>query len=555
MRTQADENGIHVKAYAGTTGILLAMDIEAEKRAGLLGFAVERRKEGESDKRWLMGQLHFPKVEHKPGVPVPTNVAPIQKFRWSDFAVSPGTAYEYTLHPVYGAPGRTELEPGPTVILQTAGTRQGEHAILFNRAAAASQAFSRTFPEVERILDEELQRARNEKREAHATLPPEVLQWLSRGLLEQIVGFLERGRDESWALDIAIYEYELPTIVQAVEAAQTRGVQVRIVYHAKPGDPQTAVNEQNLAAIAPASKRARLTSHICHHKFIVLSRLEKGTRLPQAVLCGSSNFTENGVYRQANVVHVVEHSDIAQDYLDLFEVLFRGDDPDATRTYITAANPIALSQPLFAGFSPRSKQTDLQAFVAAIQSARRDVLFCTVFQLDDSIANALLGHPHDAVLRYGLQNTRSQITGYHADCTADFCATAMLSTGLEGFLKETTAGQRGNILIHTKIILVDFTSDAPIVISGSHNFSYAASHWNDENFLIMRGNRDIADAYGCEVLRLYDHYRFRSRIKECGSDEKSKPLTLTEDESWTDPYFEEGSLKMADRLRFAGRQL
>ncbi len=555
MRKQADENGIHVKAYAGTTGVLLAMDIEPEKRAGLLGFAVERKKEKESDKKWLMGQLHFPGVEHKPGDLVPTNEAPIQKFRWSDFAVYPGTAYEYTLHPVYGIPGRVKLEPGPTVAVQTAGTQQGEHSILFNRAAAASQAFPRTFPEAGRALDEELQRARKEKREAHVTLPPEVLQWLSRGLLEQIVGFIERGRDQNWALDIAIYEYELPAIVQAVEAAQARGVQVRIAYHAKPGDPQTAVNEHNLAGIASASRRARITPHICHHKFIVLSKLEGGTRLPQAVLCGSTNFTENGVYRQANVVHVVERCDIAQHYLDLFEVLFRGDDPVATRTYITTANQIDLSPPLFAGFSPRRKETDLQAFVASIQAARRDVLFCTVFQLDDSIANALLGQPHDAVLRYGIQNTRSRITGYHADRTADFCATAMLSSGLEGFLKETTAGQRGNILIHAKIIIIDFTSDAPVVISGSHNFSRAASLLNDENFLIIRGDRETADAYGCEVLRLYDHYRFRSRMEECGSGQRGQPLLLTADESWTAPYFEEGSLKRYDRLRFAGREM
>lgn len=37
-------------------------------------------------------------------------------------------------------------------------------------------------------------------------------------------------------------------------------------------------------------------------------------------------------------------------------------------------------------------------------------------------------------------------------------ATAMLGNGLEGFLKESTKGQRGNILIHTKLIFVDFTS-------------------------------------------------------------------------------------------------
>ncbi len=51
-------------------------------------------------------------------------------------------------------------------------------------------------------------------------------------------------------------------------------------------------------------------------------------------------------------------------------------------------------------------------------------------------------------------------------------ATALLGEGLEGWLKESTAGQKGNILVHTKLVVVDFTS-------------------------------------GIELMRLYDHYRFR----------------------------------------------
>jgi len=157
-------------------------------------------------------------------------------------------------------------------------------------------------------------------------------------------------------------------------------------------------------------------------------------------------------------------------------------------------------------------------------------------------------------LRYGLQNTRSTITGVHGDRTADFTATAMLSDGLEGFLKESTKGQKGNILIHTKLIVVDFTSDAPIVISGSHNFSGNASRNNDENFLIIQGNTDVADCYGCELMRLYDHYRFRYKVKDAiAQGEAVQAPRLKPNDSWTDEYFSPGSLKLADRLRFSGQ--
>jgi PLD-like domain len=543
MRAQASENSLSVRAYAGTTGVLLGMNVEPGSRPGLLGFALERLDGSSGEKEWLKALVPFPGTEREPGELFPTNVAPVQRFRWSDYRVYPDTEYAYTVHPVYGSPAQLEVEDGPTVAVKTADPA-GEHGVLFNRAAAASQAFSRKFPQVE----EELDAARKERRDP-PPLPEEALRWLSRGVLEQIVRFVEWAVDPTWALDVAIYEYELPEIVEAVNAARARGAKVRVVYHAKEGDEQTEENEHNLAALSPEVKRARVTSRICHHKFMVLSRLSGGVRRPRAVLCGSTNFTHNGVYRQANVVHVVRREDVAQGYLDLFEVLFSGADVGATRRYVTENNPIDLERSPFAGFSPRSGGADLEAFAECIDAATRDVLFCTAFGLHDGIEKALLGEPHDPILRLGLQNSRSEITGFHRDRTANFVATAMLPEGLEGFLEETTAGQRGNILIHTKLVIVDFTSNSPTVISGSHNLSKSASEGNDENFLIVHGNTDVADCYGCELMRLYDHYRFRWFLKQ-GIEQGS--AALKEDDSWTEPYFVEGSLEESDRLRFSG---
>ena len=548
MRQAVAEDGISLKAYAGVTGVLLAMNVEPDRRPGLLGFAI-KRVDGRSGRReWLAGMLPFPTMAAKAGTLFPSNIAPIQKFRWSDYRVYPETLYTYTAYPVYGAPGSLKLGTGVTIAVKTASLLQGDHTVLFNRAAAASQAFSRKFPEVDAQIE-----AARKARQPLPELPAAALAWLSRGVLEQIVHFIGRATDATWAIDIAIYEYELPEIIAAVKAAYARGVNLRIVYHAKAGDKQTEENEHNLAELPDAVKRARVTSYICHHKFMVLSKLELGQRSPQAVLCGSTNFTHNGVYRQANVVHVANVSDVARPYLDLFEQLFQGANSTATRRYITQTNPISREKSVFVGFSPRTGKADLQTFVDTVKAAQRDVLFCTAFDLYDGLETAFLGAPQDPILRYGLQNSRSAITGFHGDRTADFTATALLSEGLEGFLKESTKGQKGNILIHTKLIIVDFTSDSPIVISGSHNFSNNASQGNDENFLILQDNVDVADCYGCELMRLYDHYRFRFRSK--GNAEgvlPARPLTLTPDDRWTEGYFTPGSLKMADRLRFAG---
>ncbi|WP_226499199.1 phospholipase D-like domain-containing protein [Pseudomonas sp. MWU16-30322] len=540
------QDDFRVKAYAGTNGVLLAMDLAEPRRKGLLGFAIEKQQ---GDRPWLFlfNSLTFPGKAHT--FPqyhaTPSDKAPLQKFRWADYAVNPGTTMHYRVHLAYGTADAPQLGESLELSITSDDGHPANQSVIFNRAVAASQAFQRKFPD----LDAQISANKNLPIEAW---PDAARLWLENGLLERLLGYIERAVDADWALDIAIYEYQLQAIVDAVNAAFARGVLVRVLYHARPDDSDTVLNEANLAKLPAANKRARVTHEIFHDKFIVLSRVDgSGQRQPQAVLCGSTNFTANGVYRQANVVHTLDDVTIATRYLQTFEEVWANPtDVGATRTWITQHNPMDPTQPLFAGFSPRSGGGDLREFVEIIEAAKKDVLFVTAFALPDMILNALLGKPHDDILRYGLQNTASSITGFHADRTAEFAATALLNTGLEGWLKESMKGQKGNLLVHTKAVVTDFTTDAPTIISGSHNLSTSASNGNDENFLIIRGDTDLADRYGLELLRFYEHYRFRYFAKKLELKQVS-PLAV--DDSWTNDYYVEGDLRQLSRLRFAGR--
>jgi phosphatidylserine/phosphatidylglycerophosphate/cardiolipin synthase-like enzyme len=73
----------------------------------------------------------------------------------------------------------------------------------------------------------------------------------------------------------------------------------------------------------------------------------------------------------------------------------------------------------------------------------------------------------------------------------------------------------GHAIIHDKIIVID-PCDAQdcAVITGSHNLGYRASYCNDDNLVIVRGNRPLAISYAVHVLDLYDHYVFRARLEE-----------------------------------------
>ncbi len=540
------QDTFRVKAYAATNSVLLAVDLDKSLKPGLLGFAIEQ-KESNKPWQWLLNSLTFPGKVHtipKWGA-TPSNIAPLQKFRWGDYVIEPCTTCKYRVHLAYGNVDKPDLGESLEIEVKTDDGKPKNHWVYFNRAVAASQSFGRQFSG----LDEQLN---SNPRMPIEEWPAKPREWLENGLLDSILRFINRAKDGEWALDIAIYEYELKAIVDAINDAHKRQVKIRVVYHAKVGDEQTKSNESNLKKLPKDNKRGRVTSKIFHDKFIVLSKVnESGEYVPQSLLCGSTNFTENGVYRQANVVHVTDDKSIAMRYLKLFQEIWNNpEDVSTTRNWINRNNPISPHEDLFVGFSPRSKKTDLAEFINIINGAEKDILFATAFVLPDDILDALLGADNDPVLRFGIQNTASRITGYHADRTAEFTATALLSKGLEGWVKEGLRGQKGNLLIHTKVIVVNFTSDNPTIITGSHNLSASASNGNDENYLIIRNNTDLADRYGLEILRFYEHYRYRYYAKLLKL-EKAKPLEI--DDSWADNYYRAGNIKELARLRFSGR--
>jgi phosphatidylserine/phosphatidylglycerophosphate/cardiolipin synthase-like enzyme len=248
---------------------------------------------------------------------------------------------------------------------------------------------------------------------------------------------------------------------------------------------------------------------------------------------------------------------VAASYLRLFDALVESAaSAKATRKWISKNNVIDPVAKIFCGFSPRSGLLDKTEFVRVINGVQRDVMFATAFDMHDDIEKALVGAENDPILRLGIQNKLSgAIAGVNRDRTDAFAAPALYGTDADDWFKmRGSAGQRGSLYIHLKAIVTDFTGDDPTVISGSHNLSKGASDSNDENYLIMRGNTDLADVYGLEILRFFDHYRFRYLLKQLRAKKKDAPRnTLVSDHSWTDDYFEPDSLHEAERLRFMGQ--
>jgi phosphatidylserine/phosphatidylglycerophosphate/cardiolipin synthase-like enzyme len=114
--------------------------------------------------------------------------------------------------------------------------------------------------------------------------------------------------------------------------------------------------------------------------------------------------------------------------------------------------------------------------------------------------------------------------------------------------------------IHTKYALLDPLGATPIVITGSANFSKASTDSNDENMLVIRGDKRVADIYLVEFMRLYAHYAFRESVKRYlervanGHADDWRPQYLEPTDAWQKSYFDprDRSARYARRRYFSG---
>jgi phosphatidylserine/phosphatidylglycerophosphate/cardiolipin synthase-like enzyme len=106
---------------------------------------------------------------------------------------------------------------------------------------------------------------------------------------------------------------------------------------------------------------------------------------------------------------------------------------------------------------------------------------------------------------------------------------------LEGWVKEKLSGLNSAVnYIHNKFMLIDPLSEHPIVIGGSANFSDASTTNNDENMLIIKDNKRVADIYLGEYMRLFSHHAFRESLKWRKPNDPPKPLRT--DNWWLDNF-------------------
>lgn len=531
MRVKKNLDGITAQAIAGTHVVLLGWSMTEQDSRGILGFAIHRTDKTENEAYWLEGMKVFQNTD--PGTQkVSQRQHPVQGFTWSDFTAKPGHNYIYRIVALEGSPRDLNKAEEISIEINTESELNGAHSVWFNRGAAASQEYAHRFGN--RHPDE-------------VGIP--AFSWLSRGLWEAMERFIARAKDHSFGLRVAAYEFTYAPALNALKAAVNLGANVQIIYDARDAD----LAESNRAAVKMAGieafcrERTSNPSAIAHNKFVVLLKNNQ----PIAVWTGSTNFTEGGIFGHSNVGHEVRDTDVANKYLAYWDALKSDPASKALRSQVVELTPTpqAGSQPSTGTsewFSPRSGLQLLEWYAAQAVSASS--LVCATFAFGINKAFVPLFQTPFPGLRYALLDSagttdqaKQTVLELRKRSDNRFAIGNYLVTNkFDKWVHEKLTGlNRHARYIHTKYLLIDPLGDDPIVISGSANFSDASTRDNDENMLVIRGDKTVTDIYVTEFFRLWNHYAFREWATSQTDMSSAHPQFLKPDDSWRNIYFGE----------------
>ncbi len=274
-------------------------------------------------------------------------------------------------------------------------------------------------------------------------------------------------------IDIAAFEFDLASVTEALLAAHARGVRVRVVYDDEHTEEDPNI-EELLDAGIPGTPDER--SAFMHNKFMVVDS--------EFVWTGSTNFTENGNYRNNNNSIVFASPELAANYTVEFEEMFNGEfGPTSTAN---TPNPGVAIGDIWVESYFAPEDTPDQWLIEAVSEAQSSIRVMIFSFTLDPLYEAIAERGAAGVDVRGIFETRGANTQY-SECPR------LLA---DGFQVRMDSNPR---TFHHKVLIID----ERIVATGSFNFSANATESNDENLLIIH-SPEIAAEYMAEFDRQWE---------------------------------------------------
>lgn len=302
---------------------------------------------------------------------------------------------------------------------------------------------------------------------------------------DTLVRYINRATQ---TLDIAIYNWNNATILNAVNAAFTRGVRVRVIYEDDNANVSINSLNQGIRRISRPNTAGSTTSSIMHNKFVIVDANSTNPNVPW-VWTGSMNWTAAQLTTDRNNVIAIQDQSLARVYTVEFEEMWGSN--TGTPGTSTFGSRKTDNTPHFLNIGGKSVESYFSPtdnvngrLLQAIASADNDLHFESMLITRADLARAIatqvtqrgIGSCSD-----GLVNDTSGTAGY---------SFRLMQAGLGSrlLIKRSSAGFG---IMHHKTLIVDAgaSQSDPTVFVGSHNWTLSADTENDENTLVVHDSR------------------------------------------------------------------
>jgi phosphatidylserine/phosphatidylglycerophosphate/cardiolipin synthase-like enzyme len=281
--------------------------------------------------------------------------------------------------------------------------------------------------------------------------------------------------------------------------------------------------------------------YLAHNKMLVVY----DGRTPRWTWTGSLNWTPSGLCSQANNAILIDNRAVAAHFVKQIDLLGKSKNlsPDTlAKSNSTPRLAKIGTSPVRVWFTRTIGQVDLKDAVSIIQNAKEGALFLMFMTgLKDSLLRAILDRQNEddsfihgvisqqppervakklekkkkltrqeAIARQVAFVHRNERVQYAPDLLLPFARETATEQWFDEFVKKNGA----HAIVHSKIIVLDPFGARPVVMTGSHNLGTTASKKNDENLVIVQGDRNLAAAYAVNILSIYNNYRWRFRLNQ-----------------------------------------
>jgi len=525
---------ITVKAYANADDVLIAWKPNPWPEAWV-GFQLERRNEKTGQITPIVNRIP-PKAGAGPvdAAGVSSAQSPIRRCLWTDHSVGDTDRVSYRVTAMTASGAGFAAVPSSASAWTPAVVASGDAgdglAAYFNRGTLMSQIVSRF---VNNDTSEAALRTFLTKLE---TAGFQARRFLAGDALVQILAFLHGANAKGNRVRAALYEVNDRELVDALKVFGSRGhVLIGNGSATKPW-VATELTAAGLEVKHRDLSHTGASSPSVHNKFIVEVDHASGHAL--RVLTGSTNWTTTGLCTQLNNVLTIDEPTIAKRFLEQWAALVAAHDD------MTPALKTSNSTPTTAGnvtlyFAATDGEVEFKPVLDLIHGAKHGALFLMFMPGQSPLLKALLDRVrnNDIYVR-GVVSTVNpakkdgdvgSVGGQVVKSGApaqEFHDDVLLPAGVSENDKPSFAETEFNVqeiraahlmaIVHSKTIVIDPFSDDCTVVTGSHNFSDSASKSNDENLVIVRGNKTLAQSYALHINGVYDHYSWRAFLASGG---------------------------------------